>query len=273
MAVASLLMGVLVAVAVAATESVSDAEVLRQAEVAFRAGSEVRNHPAEARRLFREAATGYEKLRQRGCHNADLYRNQGNAYLLAGDLPQAILAYRRGLRLAPNDRILQVNLAYARNQVIYPESSNLGRPRQDNFAWLPHLAPPVWLILYVVCYSLAWWGMARWLMTQQGRFLAAWITAFCGAALLATALAGDLWVQQQESLQPLVVVAEDGVLLRTGNGLAYPPRYETPLNRGVEARSLFARGNWLHIELAGGQVGWVPRAYVLLDDQSATAGE
>jgi hypothetical protein len=62
-----------------------------------------------------------------------------------------------------------------------------------------------------------------------------------------------------------VVIADDGVLVRRGNGLAYPPRYETPVNRGVEARLLFARGDWLKIELASGDSGWVPRRYTLLD--------
>jgi len=60
------------------------------------------------------------------------------------------------------------------------------------------------------------------------------------------------------------------VMLRTGNGLRYPPRYETPLNRGVEARLLFTRGDWLQIEFAGGEVGWVPREYALVD---ATGGD
>jgi uncharacterized protein YgiM (DUF1202 family) len=64
---------------------------------------------------------------------------------------------------------------------------------------------------------------------------------------------------------PLVVIAEDGVLLRRGNGLTYPPKYEAPVNRGVEARLLVARGDWLKVELAGGESGWVPRKYALLD--------
>ena len=34
-------------------------------------------------------------LRAQGASNADLYLNWGNAELLAGNLPQAILAYRR----------------------------------------------------------------------------------------------------------------------------------------------------------------------------------
>jgi hypothetical protein len=55
------------------------------------------------------------------------------------------------------------------------------------------------------------------------------------------------------------------VLLRRGDGLAFPPRYYTPINRGVEARRLFERGGWVQIELSGGEIGWVPRDSVLAD--------
>ena len=88
---------------------------------------------------------------------------------------------------------------------------------------------------------------------------------------------------------PLVVIAQDGVLLRKGNGEAYPRRYDTPVNRGVEARLVEEREGfpatrgavglalgaptgvvaehqgWVQIELAGGEVGWVPRRFVLID--------
>ena len=52
----------------------------------------------------------------------------------------------------------------------------------------------------------------------------------------------------------------------TPHGLNYPPRSETPLNRGVEARLLFVRGDWLQIELSGGEIGWVPSEYALVDE-------
>jgi hypothetical protein len=55
------------------------------------------------------------------------------------------------------------------------------------------------------------------------------------------------------------------VLLRRGNGVVFPPRYDTPVNRGVEGRLRFERGGWVQIELSGGEIGWVPRTAVLVD--------
>jgi hypothetical protein len=266
MDVATCLMGVVLALGGGPAESLSDDEVLRQADAAFEAGCDARDHPSQARPHFRKAAHQYEILRQRGIRNAALYRNQGNASLLAGDLAQAILAYRRGLSLHPGDPTLRANLAYARGQVVYPETGNLGRPPVDYLPpWLPRPAPVVWLVLYVAFYSAGWLALPRWLMTQRGGWLVAGLGAFGVAAVLAAGLAVQAWMARQETLHPLVVVAEDGVALRSGNGLAYPPRYQTPLNRGVEARLLYRRGTWLQIELAGGQVGWVPASAVLVD--------
>jgi hypothetical protein len=244
----------------------SDADLLHQAEAAFHEGVSLRDTPGKARPLFRTAATCYESLRQRGAHNADLYRNQGSAFLLAGDLPRAILAYRRGLRLAPADAGIQAGLAYARAQVAYPSQDGFGRPATEHRPpWLPRLWPLPCLVGAVLLYSVAWVAITRWRMTRRGWLLSAAGVAFGAAALLTASLALDSWQHGQESRHPLVVIAEDGVLVRTGNGLAYPPRYETPLNRGVEARLFFARGNWLQIELAGGEVGWVPSGYALRD--------
>jgi hypothetical protein len=93
------------------------------------------------------------------------------------------------------------------------------------------------------------------------------VAALVLAALLATLLL--IGEQARRSARPVVVIAADGVLLRRGNGPAYPPRYETPLNAGVEASLRFARGDWLQIELAGGEVGWVSRTAAVVEEQES----
>src|SRR5438876_10378847 len=55
-----------------------------------------RNAVVPARKSFQRAAARYESLLDEGFTDPDLYLNCGNAYLLADDLPKAILVYRRG---------------------------------------------------------------------------------------------------------------------------------------------------------------------------------
>src|SRR5262249_57102047 len=92
-AVAAILIGLMLSAPAAETPAPSDADLLSQAEAAFREGAHLRDQPDEARRCFRQAAAAYETLRQQGAANTALFRNQGNACLLAGDLPGAILAF------------------------------------------------------------------------------------------------------------------------------------------------------------------------------------
>jgi hypothetical protein len=246
--------------------ALSDAQILERAQGAFRDGVQAREQPEKARLLFRMVGDDYALLFSRGIQNAGLLRNEGNAYLLAGDVPRAILAYRRGLRLAPGDWRLRTGLTAAREQVIYTDAGMLGRPLPEQRPeWLPWIAPG-WRLFLILCFfTLACIASMRWRMRGQNRWLRIALAAGLVAFLLTLHLAMDLKATQEEERHPIAVLAEDGVRLRTGNGLAYPPRYESALNRGVEARVLFVRGDWLQIELSGGEVGWIPSSSALAD--------
>jgi hypothetical protein len=243
----------------------ADAALAGRGEEEFRRGVSRRDAGDKARPYFRAAAADFEGLWRRGVHNADLARDLGNAYLLADDLSHAILSYRRGLLLDPGDRALREALAQARELVVYPQGSRLGRPPVERRPpWLPALRPGWVFAGAALSYALAWVAVTRWLMLRRGRLLAGAVGTFVAAGALAALFAVLARAERQERDHPPVVIAEDGVLLRRGDNLAFPPRYETPVNRGVEGRLLFEREGWLQIELAGGEVGWVPQAYALV---------
>jgi hypothetical protein len=258
--------GLLVALTSLAAEPASDADLLVLAETSFRQGIETRSEAGKGRPHFAQAAAAYEALHRQGYRNVDLYRNQGNAYLLADDLAQAILAYRRGLRFAPNDGPLLANLAYARGQVIDPGGVTRGR----SSAW-PRLAPGLLLGLLVLSYSLGWLSLTRWWMVRASWLLWAAAGAWVFTGLVAAAYLNIDWECREDPAHPLIVVVKDGVKLRRGNGSHYPARDGIVLNRGVEARWWYTRGAWHQIELAAGQVGWVHDGDVLIDRSSPFA--
>ena len=96
---------------------------------AFREGVDKLRNPVESRRLFREAADGFDELRQHGCQSPALYLRLGNAEALAGHWPRAIWAYHGGLAMDPNHATLREHLAYARSLVNYPTGGR-GRVRR-----------------------------------------------------------------------------------------------------------------------------------------------
>jgi tetratricopeptide (TPR) repeat protein len=235
--------------------------LLPQAEAAFQAGLDSDESAERARGHFRRAEQFYERLRSQGIENANLYCNLGNAALLAGDLPQAILAYRRGLSIAPRDPVLRANLSYARTQVDTPaaskvESAWLLLPRTTaEFMWSLGLL----YMLYISCCFF----LARWWLSRQDMDL----SAFLGSAVIGLPLflviCSTSWQAEQERLHPIVIIEKDSTYLRKGNGFAYPRVDETALNRGVEARLMSARNEWLKIQLASGGSGWVPEKATL----------
>ena len=242
-------------------------ELFRRGEDAFRAGlarreKNDRNDRGEAD--FREAAQAWEAVRARGVDTAPLYCNLGHAYFLAGDLPRAILCYRLGLRREPGDAELRAGLHQARSQVVFAEGTALGRPVEDHSSrWLAGLSLGWLFTLGVVLHTTGWSFLTRWYMARGRKKLVA------GLVLLGVGLLlGWLVFQRQDggTEPPVVVIARDGVLLRKGNGAAFPAWSEQPLNRGVEAEQIHARDGWLQIRLPGGEVGWVGAAEVVVGD-------
>ncbi len=241
--------------------------LLRTAVAEFQEGTALSGKP-EAKDHFRRSANAYASLRAHGLDNADRCRSEGNAALLAGDLPRAILAYRRGVRFAPGDGDLRANLAWARAQVFYSAPDDYGRPPSERWPlWLPRPALTVWLGMASIVFAMTCAAWTRWWMTRRRFFLHATVACYVVASALIVVTAAETWRIHDAEVHPVVVVARDEVLLRTGNGNSYLPRRETPLSRGVEGRLLYERGDWLQIQLAGGEVGWLPRSDGLVDSR------
>jgi hypothetical protein len=238
--------------------------LLKKAEANFARGVTLKGEPDKARKFFAASAKACSELYQQGIRNADLCRNWGNAEFLADHLPQAILAWRLGLLIAPADAELLANLEYARDQVEYPPG-NLGRPQPRSWpAWLPFPGLETVLIVAFILYLFTC-GMAMgWFIHRETMWV--WLTGGCllvflGIAGFGARLALD---EHEAKTYPLVVISKEHVLHR-GNGTSYPAHEKIPTVRpGMEARLLFERGSWLQIELAGGHVGWVPQSAALV---------
>jgi tetratricopeptide (TPR) repeat protein len=261
----AVMMGLFWIAGVVDSPSDDDLDVLNRAETAFLAGVKSPGTALETKQ-FHQAAECYEELHRRGVHSSALFMNQGNAYLLAGNVPEAILAYRRGLRLNPDNRQVRANLAFARDQVVYSSADNFARPPESYWPpWLPRLTVQSTFWLTFIFYALAWIGLAwQWMMPLESRRWIIWV-AVAGTALFGVVFALQMRAERSESEHPVVILAADQTYLQKGNHSLYPRADDTPLNRGVEARLVQFRGNWLQIELAGGQIGWVERDNALVD--------
>jgi tetratricopeptide (TPR) repeat protein len=219
-------------------------------------GAEVQGAHPETQ--FKEAVRDLEQFARLHSKAPGYYLALGNATLLAGDLPRAILAYREGLQGAPPSKDLRSNLGYARSLVVYRNDSSVGRPPPKG---LSAIAPLTFRRLFwgsLIVYTLALISLLHGWRQGRKRLFSISLAAALSAFLVMSTIGYSVWLQHQSSRHPLLVLSQDAVVLRRGNGASYPPRLDARLNKGVEARLLFRRGDWLQIELTGGQIGWIP---------------
>lgn len=242
-------------------------EILAEAQTAFRTGVEHKDRLLLARVDFSRAADAYYELHERGVRSSSLYRNLGNAAVLADRWPEGIWAYQMGLALDPNDRAMREHLAFARGKVIYPVA---GQGRLGADAWPVWLPRPTFFTLFTVfaiAYLLACIAGAGAFAIRKLLLLAPAVLF----ALIAIAFgigAGIVWEQANaDRAHPRIIVADKkgSIPFYLGNGPSYPQHTGVPLlPRGLEARIVHRRGDWLQIRLATGEVGWLPRNQVLI---------
>jgi len=233
------------------------------AESAYRAGLDARTDAARARPHFVRAAELYEAIWEQGNYSLAIARNMAQCRFLAGDVGRSIRDYRRGLRAFPHDGDLRVGLAFVREQVAYPlvgDVADAARPK-DNPSPFDRLRIPLHRLAWVAIglSAVGWFVLARAWFTARGG-----LALFGGAIVFAAvALGAGLWWEDSRQrarwTESAAVVVGPGTDLRTGNSDEYPKRLEGRLPAGVELKVLGERGGWLHVELAGGAVGWVPK--------------
>jgi hypothetical protein len=242
----------------------SDGEVAAQAERTFRQGVESKARLLEARKHFADAADSCLELHRRGVRSPALYRNLGNAAVLADRWPEAIWAYHVGLKLDPNDRELREHLAFVRGKTLYPASGK-GQPEPDH--WPAALDRPSLFELSTIAataYVLFWICAAFAFLRRSVRLYVTAVFAAFVAIVSAIALWQALEQAEVDRRTPLVIVAENTPLYR-GNGASYPQHPDMPmLPRGMEVRQQHRRGSWLQVRLTSGEIGWLPHNRVLV---------
>ncbi len=209
---------------------------------------------AYAEGRYEEAATIYQALIDEQ-PDATLYYNLGNARFKQGELAQAILNYERALRLQPNHKDAQYNLAFAQSRI----TDNI--VEQDFFlsAWARtarnSLKEQTWFILSICLFILALVGLLLFLLSREiglrkTAFHVAWIAVLF--SLIAGLNAASL--HKRDTLRSEAIITQ-GVV----NGKSSPDRSGTDLftvHEGTKVTIRETLGEWANIRV-GNYEGWV----------------
>lgn len=242
----------------------------------FRSGMELykTDRPA-AEAKFREAAGAWRQVARSGnIHNAELQNNIANASIFAGDLPGAIVAYRRALAIDPSNSRAQAGLAAARKSA-GTEALVLGAPvnKDVNAGGFRGAMTVVGASLGRIAQRAETFASAKTMLAIAAGcyvgFFAAVIVRVIGwkrihgailAALLvsATAIIVPLALHEANTLhRDEAVVLNASEIARNGPAEMYDPVFKEPLRAGLEVHIDEVRGEWVKIRLRDGRSAWV----------------
>jgi tetratricopeptide (TPR) repeat protein len=206
---------------------------------------------ANGREDFLRAAAMYQEILDRGFRSGAVFYNQANALVQGGQRGRAIAAYRQAIRCRPRDPYLQANLRYALG-------SDSAAGRRSLLAYL--LFWQDWLSYLEKFQCLAALAVLAAALGLLGLVLRrVWVSRLAAVGLALTLVMGVSaaydW-HRYEQVRHGVVVAPK-TIARKGNAASYQPALTAPLEEGTEFVVLERRGEWLWIQLPGGQEGWV----------------
>lgn len=204
---------------------------------------------------YLEAAACFESLEAQGHLNGHLLYNLGNAWYRAGEMGEAILAWRRARLFLPRDGDLVANIDAAREWT----KDDLEPPGRRRGLARPLLAPFDALSAseLLLAGSIAWALLFVALAIRLRRPFAGWLALASTLAILAAAgLGGSLARSYSVSRHPTAVVLVEEVTLRSGRDVM-----STDLARvheGAETTVVEERGEWVQVTLSTGLRGWLP---------------
>ncbi len=204
-----------------------------------------------------EAIDRYKSILNNGEHSAALYFNLGNAYYKLNNIAPSIYYYEKALQLAPDDKDILNNIAFARNMTIdeidtIPEVgfskfvNNLTNVMSFD-AWAKIAVGLV--IVFVILFLSYYFSYA----TLKKRIAFVVSLAAISLACVSLVLAFHKYNLEKND-KPAIVFAKEAQIKSEPN-LRSAEAFK--LHEGTKVQVLDTVNNWKKIKLADGKTGWI----------------
>ncbi|WP_256004397.1 SH3 domain-containing protein [Pedobacter deserti] len=208
---------------------------------------------------FSAAAQSYQRLADAGYLSADLYMNLGNAYYKLDEIPKAILYYEKAYKLSPGDAEIEHNLYLANARV---KDRITPVPEFFLYTWYKRVvfaasadAFAVWTVLCVLTgfALLLVYLFASRIELRKGGF-------YGGIALV---LVGIIFFSLAGAQSAALNAGRHAIVFKgVVNIKAAPAESQKTLfviHEGTKVKIKGEDGDWIHVELANGNAGWMLR--------------
>ena len=202
---------------------------------------------------YAEASMLYENLLGQGIRNIEVEYNLANACFKNGDLPQAVLHYRKAWYGAPRDPDIRANMHFALTATgaVEPASSFVDR-------FLNLFSKNTWLMTAIGSYIIFTLLMVLGMLIRPAKRVLAKLSLLPIALILISA--GGWWHWHQLQTRPEWVVVKPGATALFGPMEGSTAHYNIPLAAIVRQHSPDSKG-WIEIKYDE-KNGWLKQEYI-----------
>jgi len=204
-----------------------------------------------------EAIDKYKAVLDNGKHSAALYFNMGNAYYKLNNIASSIYYYEKALQLAPNDKDILNNIAFARNMTIdevdiIPEVgfSKFVKNATNMMGFDAWAKTAVGLVIIFVIFFLTYY-FSYTSFKKRLAFIGSLASIVLACAALAFAYHN---YNLRRNNKPAIVFAKEAQIKSEPN-LRSSEAFK--LHEGTKVQILDTVNNWKKIKLTDGKTGWI----------------
>ncbi|WP_178986604.1 tetratricopeptide repeat protein [Winogradskyella helgolandensis] len=213
---------------------------------------------------FAEAIDKYESILDAKQHSAELYFNLGNANYKLNNIAPSIYYFEKALQLAPNDKDIQNNLAFAQNMTIdaIEKVPTVGFSRIFNNivntfntdAWAKIAVGGVLLFVIIfLAYHFSYTSSKK-----RIAFVTSIISLFVACISVFMAFKKD---DLNKKDNPAIVFAQESRVKTDPNQTS---EEVFRLHEGTKVQVLETYEDWNKIQLSDNSIGWIPKKDVKL---------
>ncbi|SDR82967.1 SH3 domain-containing protein [Gillisia sp. Hel1_33_143] len=208
---------------------------------------------------YNAAISNYQKIIDQGEASSELYYNLANAHYKLSHIAPSVYYYEKALKLDPNDKDVKNNLAFANNMVIddIKEVPKAGISNSFNnfvntlsyntWAWIGVLFSALFAVFFILYY-----------FSISPRFK----RVFFGVAMVAVILMIFSVISgfhQKSNIQDskFAIVFAEEVAVRSEPNLRGDEQFT--LHEGTKIEVLNTYQNWVKLQLANGDQGWLEK--------------
>lgn len=199
----------------------------------------------------------YQTILENGKHSAELYFNLGNAYYKLNNIAPSIYYYEKALQLAPNDKEILNNIAFARNMTIddiatipeigFSKFVNSITNMMSFDAWA--MMAVGFVILFVILILSYYFSYTSFKKRIAFVVSSASIVFACVSVVMAYHN-----YNLKKNDKPAIVFAKESQIKSEPN-LRSTEAFK--LHEGTKVQILDTVNNWKRIKLADGKTGWI----------------